>query len=275
MTISTLKKQFPSLTEESIQKIHSKIGDKCNDFYFAEFLKATKGNIDDAYRLFKFDEELRSLLLKYVLRFEIQIKSDFMTCLIKSTGDEHFWKNEDNYIFGSHDGFERLMQKIHDAFANLNVSPTHKDSYAVAYVISFGTFVSLFKYLKPDLKKSFIKKYTKKMYKKNDFQLLNKYLLCIRALRNRCAHGTHIVSNSFVNQLNQFSFIKNAENAGPGFEYYSVLELTLKYLIDMIYCTTEFKDKLIALLSKRTSLYSKYGGKQSINPTIVEKLNKK
>lgn len=274
MTISILKKLFSSLTEEDIKKIHSKIGDKCNDFYFAEFLKATKGHIDDAYRLFKFDEELRSLLLKYVLRFEIQIKSDFMTCLIKATGDERFWENEDNYIFGNHDEFDHMKQKIHEAFANLNVPSSHKDSYAVAYVISFGTFVSLFKYIKPELKKDFVKKYSKKLYKKNDFQLLNKYLLCIRALRNRCAHGTHIVSNSFVNQLAQYSFIKKEENVGPGYEHYSVLELTLKYLIDMIYCTTEFKDVLIKLLSKHKALYSRYGARQSINPTIVEKLSK-
>ena len=273
MITSILKKRFPLLTEEDIKKIHSKIGDKCNDFYFVDFLKATRGNIDDAYRLFKFDEELRSLLLKYILRFEIQIKSDFMTCLIKTTGDERFWENNENYIFGSHDEFNRLQQKIHEAFANLNVPSSHKDSYAVAYVISFGTFVSLFKYIKPELKKDFVKKYSKKLHKKNDFQLLNKYLLCIRALRNRCAHGTHIVSISFVNQLSQYSFIKKEENVGPGYEYYSVFELTLKYLIDMIYCTTEFKDKLIELLQKRRTVYSKYGGRQSVNPTVVEKLN--
>lgn len=272
--MNVLKRLFPSLEEKDIIKIHSKIGDKCNDFYFVEFLKATRGNIDDAYRLFKFDEELRSLLLKYILRFEIQIKSDFMACLIKATNDELFWKNEDNYIFGSPDEFGHLQQKIHEAFANLNVPSSHKDSYAVAYVISFGTFVSLFKHIKPELKKDFVKKYSKKLYKKNDFQLLYKYLLCIRALRNRCAHGTHIVSNSFVNQLNQYSSIKKEENTGPGFEFYSVLELMLKYLIDMIYCTTEFKDKLLDLLQKRKMVYSKYGGRQSINPTVVEKLSK-
>ena len=274
MSISVLKKLFPSLDQNDINEIHSKIGDKCNDFYFAEFLKATKGNIGDAYRLFKFDEELRSLLLKYLLRFEIQIKSDFMGCLMKSTNDECFWEKEDNYIFRNHEEYEHLMQKIRDAFANLNVPASHKDAYAVAYVISFGTFVSLFKYIKPDLKKDFVKKYTKKLFKKNDYQLLNKYLLCIRALRNRCAHGTHIVSNSFVNQLGQYSFLKREENVGPGFEHYSVFELTLKYLIDMIYCTTEFKDKLLSLLDKRKGLYSKYGGKQSVNPTIIDKLHK-
>ena len=274
MANSILKKVFPTLEEIDIKRIHSKIGDKCNDFYFVEFLKATKGNVDDAYRLFKFDEELRSFLLKYILRFEIQIKSDFMSCLIKATNNECFWEDENNYIFRSHDEYERLMQKIRDAFANLNVITIHNDSYAVAYVISFGTFVSLFKYIKPELKKGFVKKYTKKLFKKNDYQLLNKYLLCIRALRNRCAHGTHVVSNSFVNQLNQYSTIKKEENTGPGYEFYSVFELTLKYLIDMIYCTTEFKDRLMDLLQKRKTVYYKYGGRQSVNPSIVEKLNK-
>ena len=56
MSGSILKKLFPSLSEEDIKKIQHKIGDKCNDFYFAEFLTATNGNIDDAYRLCKFDK---------------------------------------------------------------------------------------------------------------------------------------------------------------------------------------------------------------------------
>lgn len=197
-----------------------------------------------------------------------------MSCLIKETNDECFWEKEENYIFRNHQEFEQMMQKIHEALSNLNVHSAQRDSYSVAYVISFGTFVSLFKYVRPDLKKGFIKKYTKKLFKKNDYQLLNKYLLCIRALRNRCAHGTHIVSISFVNQLGQFNSIKKEENTGAGFEYYSVFELTLKYLIDMIYCTTEFKDRLISLLEKRKPVYVNYGGKQSVNPTIVEKLRK-
>lgn len=42
----------------------------------------------------------------------------------------------------------------------------------------------------------------------------------------------------------------------------------------MIYCHTEFKDKLIKLLERHETLYSRYSGKQSVNPTIIEKLNK-
>ena len=272
MTSSILEDLFPSLSFKDIEKIHSKIGDKCNDFYFVEFLKATSGDIDDAYKLLKFDEELRSFILKYLLRFEIQIKSDFMSCLIKETGDDQFWKKKENYIFKTDEEFENLMSKIKESFENLNIAYAKKDSFAVAYVVSFGTFISIYKKINPSLKKSFIKKYTKKLFKKNDYTLLYKYLLCIRALRNRCAHGTHIVSLSFVNQLNQFSFIKKEENVGKGYESYSVFELTLRYLINMIYCTTEFKDKLIKLLGRYELLYSKYGKKQSVNPDIIKKI---
>ena len=75
-------------------------------------------------------------------------------------------------------------------------------------------------------------------------------------------------------QLHQFDFIRKEENAGKAHVNYSVLDLTLKYLVDMIYCHTEFKDKLIKLLERHETLYSRYGGKQSINPSIIEKLNK-
>lgn len=274
MSSSIFEKLFPNFETKDIQRIHSKIGDKCNDFYFVEFLKATNGHIEDAYRLLKFDEELRSFLLKYILRFEIQIKSDFMSCLIKATNDPSFWTKKENYIFKNDEGFEQLIHKIRDAFDNLNIPYAQKDAFAVAYVISFGTFINIFKNIKPEYKKEFIKRYSKKLYKKNDYKLLHKYFLCIRALRNRCAHGTHIVSMSFVNQLNQYSFICKEENVGKSSFKYSVLDLTLKYLINMVYCHTEFKDNLLKLLTKRKALYSKYGGKQSINPSIIEKLNK-
>ena len=198
-----------------------------------------------------------------------------MSCLVKSTGDSSFWEKKENYISQSEDEFNKLKQKIHESFNNLNIPYSQKDPFAVAYVISFGTFVTLFKNIKLEHKEAFIKKYSKKLYKKDDYRLLHKYFLCIKALRNRCAHGTHIVSISFVNQLNQFNYITKVENVGDSSIRYSVFDLTLEYLIDTIYCSTEFKTKLLELLKKRRPLYSKYGGKQSINPSIIEKLDKK
>lgn len=274
MDIGIIQKSFPDLTEKDLKIIQSKIGDKSNEFYFVEFLKATSGNITDAYQFLKFDEELRCYLFKYIIRLEIQIKSDFMSCLEKMTGDSCFWNKKENYIFNSDKEYDELMKKIQESLDNLNVNRSYKDCYVVAYVISFGTFITIFKKIRPDLKKNFIKKYTKKLALKNNYNLLHKYLLSIRALRNRCAHGTHIVSNSFVNQLNQYSSIKKIENIYANQSDFSIFELTIIYMIEVLYCKEELRKGLIKLLVKYKPLYSKYGGKQSINPTIVDKINR-
>lgn len=274
MSLSIIKKTFPELEEKQIKRIQEKIGDKCNAYYFLEFLKTTDCNIDDAYRLYKFDEELRSTLLKYVLRFEIQIKSEFFSSLNKVTNDDNFWQKKENYIFKDDESYNQLIKKTIESFQNLNLTYGKDSSYAVAYVISFGTFVTMFKKMNPKLKKEFVHKYTRRLKKKDDFSLLYKYLLCIRALRNRCAHGTHIVSIAFVNQLNQFSAITKDAYTDNKFEHYTVLELTLKYLMEMIYCKEEFKTKVIRLLEKYEETYSKYGARQSITPSLKIKLKK-
>lgn len=274
MSKSLISASYPELSNEDVKKIKRKISDKCSEFYFLDFLKTTRGNIGDAYCLFNFDERLRCLLLKYVLRFEIQIKYDFVSCVANATGDDHFWKNEKYYIFKDPNDFIRLKGKIEESFINLKTSPAEADSHAATYVMSFGTFVSVYKYINPRYKREFIKKYTKYL-PQQDYNILHKYLLCMRALRNRCAHGTHIVSNSFVNQLSQYSLIKNSKYLKPGMETMSIFELTLYFLMRSLHCREEFAKDLKKLLEKNEHIYSKYGGKQSINPTIISKLFKK
>lgn len=271
MSSQILKTAFPNIPEEKLAALKSKIDDKCSEYYFLDFLKATKGNVTDAYHLFIFDERLRCLLLKYVLRFEIQIKNSFVECVMKETGDICFWKNPDFYIYKSEEEFNKLYSKINEAFKNLGASSTSANSYAATYVMSFGTFVSVFKNINPAFKRSFINKYTSYL-PQQDFEVLHKYLLCMRALRNRCAHGTHIVSNTFVNQLYQYSALKNKDNIKPGMETMSVFELTLYFLIQNLNCHTEFEKDLKKLLYSNKNLYSKYGGRQSINPSIIQKI---
>ena len=145
------------------------------------------------------------------------------------------------------------------------------DSYAATYVMSFGTFIQMFKNINPSLKRKFVQQYTKYLPIHN-FNVLCKYLLCMRALRNRCAHGTHIVSNSFVNQLSQFSAIQKEECLNPNMKIMSIFELTLYFLMNLLNCKNEFSKDLKHILEKNKNLYSRYGGKQPINPSIIEKL---
>ena len=242
--------------------------------YFLDFLKTTNGNIDDAYLLFLFDERLRCLLMKYVLRFEIQIKNDFVNVLLKNTNDNYFWSKKENYIFKDDKEFNNFINKIEEAFKNLRVSSSTANSYEAAYVMSFGTFVSFYKNIKPSLKHEFIDAYTD-FLPVHSFDVLHKYLLCLRSLRNRCAHGTHIVSQSFVNQLGQYNALTNEKNAIGKMNSYSVFELTLYYMKKKLNCRNEFSKELKKLLMLNEQVYSKYGGKQSINPTIIIKLFKK
>ena len=273
MIYKLIKQTFPSITKEELLRLNDNISDKCSEYYFLEFLKATNGNINDAYRLFIFDEKLRCLLLKYVLRFEIQIKNSFVECVAKATKDESFWNNPNYYIFKNSNDFIKLKDKIDESFKNLNTLSMSANSYAATYVMSFGTFITVFKHINPMYKRQFIKKYTKYL-PTQDFTVLHKYLLCMRALRNRCAHGTHIVSNSFVNQLAQYSSLKSKNYLKPGMEHFSILELTLYFLMQSLHCHKEFEKDLKAILLKYRRTYSKYGGKQSINPTIIDKIFK-
>ena len=102
MSCKILKNAFPNIPEEKLIALKSRINDKCSEYYFLDFLKTTKGSINDAYRLFIFDERLRCLLLKYVLRFEIQIKNSFVEFVSDETGDESFWNKEEFYIYINH-----------------------------------------------------------------------------------------------------------------------------------------------------------------------------
>lgn len=274
MTYELIKKSFLELSDESLIALHNKISNKCSEYYFLDFLKTTNGNIDDAYLLFLFDERLRCLLMKYVLRFEIQIKNDFVNVLLKNTNDNYFWSKKENYIFKDDKEFNNFINKIEEAFKNLRVSSSTANSYEAAYVMSFGTFVSFYKNIKPSLKHEFIDAYTD-FLPVHSFDVLHKYLLCLRSLRNRCAHGTHIVSQSFVNQLGQYNALTNEKNAIGKMNSYSVFELTLYYMKKKLNCRNEFSKELKKLLMLNEQVYSKYGGKQSINPTIIIKLFKK
>ena len=199
MDIEIIKNSYPNLTEEDIKFITNKVGNKCNYYYFLDFLKTTDGNVIDAYEMFKFDEQLRSVLFKYLIRFEIQIKSDFVEYITNETHSDHFWSDKSFYIFTRDEDFEKLKGKTKKAFKNLNISSKTANAYSAVYMMFFGTFITMFKkIINPSYKRGFIKKYTKYL-PVHSYDLLYKYLLCLRALRNRYAYGTHIVSSSFLN----------------------------------------------------------------------------
>lgn len=274
-----IKERFPSLSEEELLSVNKFIAHKCSAFYFLDFLQTTSGNVDDAKELFKLDERLRVVLMKYLLRFEIQIKNDFIQYVEKATKSASFWNDSSFYLSnflkprfsGAKSDFSFLLSKIKESLSNLNMPSLGASDYAAFYAMSFGTFIRVFKQIQPQYKFDFSYHYTRYL-PKHDFDTIHSYLLCVRALRNRCAHGNHLVSINLVNQLNQYSIIKDPSRvANPGLDC-SELELTLLFLFQNLVCFRELIRDLHAVLLAYEPTYSKYGGKQSINPTICAKL---
>ncbi len=279
MNLALIPAKFPALSESDLTNIERFITKKCSEFYFLEFLDITKGNIDDAKMLFKLDERLRGILIRYLLRFEIQIKNDFVKYVEASTKSPSFWNDPIFYMpsFLSQTKANRISEfdftvhKVNEALHDLNLRVSIAPNYEAFYAISYGTFLKIYKSIKPEFKKDFQDLYTTYL-PTHDFKTLHSYLSCIRLVRNRCAHGNHIVSNSLVNQLNQFSWITDPSRSPKPSVPFSVFELTLYFLLHQLNCWREMKKELHNVLCKYESIYSKYGGKQSINPTVCKKL---
>lgn len=89
---------FLNITGNEYAKCMNFINTKCSEYYFSSYLKLTNGNVDDAIEYFKLDEKLRALLLRYILRFENQLKTDFAFEVETLTGSDSFWSNQQFYL---------------------------------------------------------------------------------------------------------------------------------------------------------------------------------
>ena len=71
---------------------------KCSQYYFLDYLRTTNGDVEDAIKFYVLDDRLRSLLSQYLIRFEIQLKTDFAETVQESTRCASFWKKRKFYI---------------------------------------------------------------------------------------------------------------------------------------------------------------------------------
>lgn len=138
----------------------------CSYYYFLNFIRITKGNVKDAIKLYYFDEELRSIILKYILRLEVQMKKDFVECVEKSTNDDCFWNNSKYYIpsFVSSNKkkkskFRILVDSIDKTKYNMNYSLYGPENDRALYSSTFGNFIKIFQNIKYKYKIDFEKKY--------------------------------------------------------------------------------------------------------------------
>lgn len=276
-----LKKEYPTIKRSDYQKAVDFIAGKCSQYYFLDYMRTTNGNVDDAIELYLLDDRLRSLLTQYLIRFEIQLKTDFVDCVQASTRCTSFWSKRKYYLSearnpgknGKPSIFFKIKKHILSNISRMRFVSMGPSNYAMMYSSSFGTFQELFKLIDRPYKAPFIVRYTLNL-SHNDFRTLNAFLEAIRRVRNRCAHGNHVVTLKMVNELNSLRQTLTRPMLFPGNRYhFTVMEAMLFFVTNELNCGNEFRSKLNALVTKHFPLLSKYPGKTSVTPLLVAKLS--
>lgn len=276
-----IKNEYKTLKPSDVKKATDFIAGKCSEYYFLDYLRCTNGNVDDAIEFYLLDDKLRSLFTQYLIRFEIQIKTDFVKMVQDATHSSSFWNKRNFYIEearhpgknGKASNFSRMKKHIRNNMSRMSFLTMGPSNYAAMYSSSFGTFQELFKFIDLQFKTEFINSYTSHL-NVHSYKILNAYLESIRRIRNRCAHGNHIISLKMVNDLNSLRSTLFSKDSSPNPNYHlTVMEATIIFIIKQLTCGSEFKSRLVSLLNKYDAILIKYNGKHSLSGNTIDKIN--
>ena len=245
------------------------VNKNCSYYYFLNFIKMTSGDAKDAIALFHFDEELRLVLLKYILRLEIQMKKDFIDCVENNTKDYSFWNNKiyykKNYLTPSKSGkssFDIMQNEILRRMKEMNFATVGPSDNRALYSCSFGTFRSMYTGIIFNNHIQFTEKYI--YHDKKSFDKLNAYLCSIQFIRNRCCHSNHIVSPKVSYAISKYAL----DDFGiTGFN--TNFTKTINFIYRSLDNKKGMKKDVLKVLSKYYSIWSKYVARHSIDANII------
>ena len=267
-----LKHEYPNLKGSDYLTALSFIDGRCSQYYFLNFMRCSNGNVDDAIRFYIFDDEFRSLLFKYLIRFEVQSKADFIQTVEEATRCKMFWKKKKFYledaihrrVRGRHSKYYLLIKKIKSNISRMHFSTIGPIDHAAMYVSTYGTFQELFKCIKPVYKQEFIDRYASCLTTP-DYHLLNSFFEGIRIVRNRCAHGNHIISKKTDKDLEKLKFKVVRKNIINVNVPVTLLEGIIIYLYYELLSGKEFIRDLRNLIVEYMDLFEKYDKRISLS----------
>lgn len=273
-----LKYEYPNVKKADYEKAISFIDGKCSQYYFLDYMRSTGGNVDDAIEFYLLDDKLRCLLTQYLIRFEIQIKTDFVSSVQSLTHCSSFWKKRKYYLpdarkkrtKGRTSKYYLVRKKIKNNISRLSFATMGPSNYVAMYSSSFGTAQELFKLIDAPYKITFIQKYTSCL-ERHDYYVLNSFLEAIRRIRNRCAHGNHVITLKMVNDLNNLRGTINKTSLKCEI-HLTVMEAVLLYLCKELNCGKGFQQRIVSILNKHSELLKKYNGKHSLSANSAKKL---
>ena len=264
MGINIITNDIPNLSNNTISSINFFVDKNCSHYYFLNYIRITNGNVSDAISLYHFDEDLRKVVLKYILRLEVQMKKDLIDSVILNQGDTCFW-NVPSYYNPSYTTvkkgyasslFDIMVRDINYLKSKKNFSLIGPEDERCFYCCSFGKFIEIYKNLHFSHKSIFNYKYYG--ISSNSTSVIYDYLNSIRSIRNRCCHSNHIVSFKMINELG----VRTLPIIGA-YKKMSEFEKCLCFINNSLDNKTGMREELLFILDKYEKTWCKY--KQLIN----------
>ncbi len=262
-----------ALTREQKSSLTRFVNKNCSYYFFLNFIKITNGNVADAIKLYYLDEELRSIVLKYLLRLEIQMKKDFISIVEKNTSDQYFWNNPAYYIHSinqvkkghKHSLLSITVKKMNILINNMNYSTDKPTNSQAFYASTFGDFKTIHQGFIPQYKHPFNNKYLPNVLGQTN--KLQKYFICLKIIRNRCCHSNHLISLKLKNELNN----RNLDQLEL-----PVLVTPFEQCLYFIYSRLDnkkgFKRKLLSSLKKYQSVWNLYSSRHILSKESIDNI---
>ena len=264
MGINIITNDIPNLSNNTITIINSFVDKNCSHYYFLNYIRLTNGNVSDAISLYHFDEDLRKVVLKYILRLEVQMKKDLIDSVVLNQGDTCFW-NVPSYYNHSYTTikkgynislFDVMVGDINYLKSKKKFSLIGPEDERSFYCCSFGKFIEIYKNLRFSHKSAFNNKYYGTS--NNSTAIIYDYLNSIRCIRNRCCHSNHIVSFKMINELG----VRTLQVIGTHTNI-SEFEKCLYFINKNLENKTGMREELLLVLDEYEKTWCKY--KQLVN----------
>jgi len=170
-----------------------------------------KASFEKAYQLYRFDDELRSILFSLIGRIEVKIRTRLDQTITGHTSNPFWYLDSKNFSTNATDhrpAFNEKFTKSTDDFVKHykknykspnDISVFHQNMppfWIMAELTTFGDIVSLFSSLDKDLFST--GKYTNKLdtlaqeFGASSLDIFNSWLESLRETRNRCAHHSRV-----------------------------------------------------------------------------------
>ncbi|MCD8207496.1 MAG: Abi family protein [Bacteroidales bacterium] len=218
----------------------------------------------DVVDLYAFDQDLRMLLFKAIAAIEVSLRTRITQIYSESTGSGHWFIDRNMYrcnydiLMGDiTKDVDRSSEDFISHYKETYSEPVLPPCWMTFEVLSFGTLSRLYQ----ALKKSPEKRKVAHSYGIADLSIFENWMHTISNLRNQCAHHNKTWNRRFrVNMVIPYGtsrpFMDRSSASSVRINKLFPLLCAIKFLMDSIDETNDFKASLIKLLNRPLRLLS-------------------